>query len=126
MKKAMVSTLCMGVVLVGCMTHTVWEGRCLYENELEKNLEEAVSQTMEEVMEEQSFGMENKNEFIALFLEKFVGSSQNDVDMTVKVISADPVKGLLDIEVSERPVFLGRIEKEITVRRTVLFDRSGV
>lgn len=126
MKKAMVSTLCMGVVLVGCMTHTVWEGRYLYENELEKNLEEAVSQTVEEVMEEQSFDMENKNEFIALFLEKFVGSSQNDVDMTVKVISADPVKGLLDIEVSERPVFLGRIENEITVRRTVLFDRSGV
>ncbi len=126
MKTAMVSTLCIGVVLVGCMTHTVWEGRNTYEKELEKTLAEAVSQTVEEVMEEQTFGMENKNEFVAAFLQRFVQCAENDVDMTVRVISADPVKGLLDIEICERPIFLGRFEKEITVRKTVVFERPTV
>ncbi len=122
MKTAMVSTLCIGVVLVGCMTHTVWEGHVLYERELEEALAEAVTQTVEEVMEEQSFGVEHRNEFVAAFLQKFVQCSDYDVDMTVNVISADPVKGLLDIEVCEKPVFCGGIQKEITVRKTVVFE----
>nr|MBP3599226.1 hypothetical protein [Eubacterium sp.] len=125
MKTAMVSTICIGVVLVGCMTHTVWEGRAICERELEKTLAKAVTQTVEEVMEEQCFGVEHKNEFVAAFLQRFIQCSEHDVDMTVRVLSADPVNGLLDIEVCEKPIFLGRIQSEITVRKTVVFDRPA-
>ncbi len=126
MKRVMVSTICIGVVLIGCMTYTVWEGRSIYESELETALAEAVAQTVEEVMEEEKFGIQQRNEFVAAFLQKFVQCSEHDVDMTVRVISADPEKGLLDIEVCEKPIFLGGVEKEITVRKTVVFDRPAM
>ena len=58
-----------------------------------------MSQTMKEVMEQESYGIQNKNEFIAAFLQALVMRTNSDVDMTVNVITADMEQGLMDIEV---------------------------
>ena len=46
------------------------------------------------------------------------------MDMTVNVISADVEQGLMDIEVTEKITFLNMKEKEIKVRRTVIFEKK--
>ena len=83
-----------------------------------------MSQTMKEVMEQESYGIQNKNEFIAAFLQALVMRTNSDVDMTVNVITADMEQGLMDIEVTEKISFLNMKEKEIKVRRTVVFEKK--
>ena len=115
-----------------------------YKQELEEALSLSVSQTLKEVMEQESYGIEDRNQFIAAFLQALVMRTNSDADMTVSVISADMEKGMLDIEVKERIMDLeGRTGEgkqdnvpsdenialyegdEVVVRRTVIFDHSA-
>ena len=115
-----------------------------YKQELEEALSLSVSQTLKEVMEQESYGIEDRNQFIAAFLQALVMRMNSDADMTVSVISADMEKGMLDIEVKERIMDLeGRTGErkqdnapldenialyegdEVVVRRTVIFDHSA-
>lgn len=129
MKSVIVSFICISAILFVLMIQSEITGKASCEQELEEALSLSVSQTVKEVMEQDSFGIQNKNEFIAAFLQALVLRTNADVDMTVSVLSADLERGLLDIEVKERlaleklPLFRGR-EREIVVRRTVIFENS--
>lgn len=124
MKSVIVSSICVSAILFVLAIHSTIDGQTSYVQELEESLALSVSQTMREVMEQESFGIENKNEFIAAFLQALVLRSNSDVDMTVNVISADMEKGILDIEVKERVELLDACIQEIAVRRTVIFERE--
>ncbi len=124
MKSVIVSSICVSAVLFVLAIHTAIDGRTSYVQELEESLALSVSQTMREVMEQESYGIENRNEFIAAFLQALVLRSNSDVDMTVNVISADMEKGILDIEVKEKVELLNACRQEIVVRRTVIFERE--
>ncbi len=124
MKSVIVSSVCVSAVLFVLAIHTAIDGRTSYVQELEESLALSVSQTMREVMEQESYGIENRNEFIAAFLQALVLRSNSDVDMTVNVISADMEKGILDIEVKEKVELLNACRQEIVVRRTVIFERE--
>lgn len=101
------------------MLHSVVTGRQLYRQALEESMSGAITDTMSEIET-----VEQRNEFIAVFLQKFIQNSDADVDMTVQVISADQEKGLLDIQVIERPVFFSFWHQEVSVRKTVVFDKK--
>lgn len=124
MKSVIVSSVCISAILLVLAIHTVINGKAATLQELEDSLAVSVSQTMKEVMEQESYGIQNKNEFIASFLQALVMRTNSDVDMTVNVISADMERGLMDIEVTEKISFLNMEEKEIKVRRTVIFERK--
>lgn len=124
MKQVIISAVCVSAILSVLAIQSVVDGKASYIQELEDALSVSVSQTMKEVMEQESFGIENRNEFVAAFLQALVIRTNSDVDMTVYVISADIERGLLDIEVKERFNFLNMGEQEISLRRTVIFERA--
>lgn len=124
MKSVIVSSVCISSILLVLAIHTVIDGKMAALQELEDSLAVSVSQTMKEVMEQESYGIQNKNEFIAAFLQALVMRTNSDVDMTVNVITADMEQGLMDIEVTEKISFLNMKEKEIRVRRTVIFEKK--
>ncbi len=124
MKSVIVSFVCISAILLVLAIHTVIDGKSAALQELEDSLAVSVSQTMKEVMEQESYGIQDKNEFIASFLQALVMRTNSDVDMTVNVISADMEQGLMDIEVAEKISFLNMKEKEIKVRRTVIFEKN--
>lgn len=84
-------------------------------------------------MEQESYGIEDRNQFIAAFLQALIVRTNSDADMTVSVISADMEKGMLDIEVKvvqeEKNALLSKGIRqkgnEIVVRRTVIFNRAS-
>lgn len=125
MKQVIISAVCVSAILSVLAIQSVIDGKASYVQELEDALSVSVSQTMKEVMEQESFGIENRNEFIAAFLQALVMRTNSDVDMTVCVISADIERGLLDVEVKERFNFLNMGEQEISLRRTVIFQRDS-
>lgn len=125
MKQVIISAVCVSAILSVLAIQSVIDGKASYEQELEDALSVSVSQTMKEVMEQESFGIENRNEFIAAFLQALVMRTNSDVDMTVCVISADIERGLLDVEIKERFNFLNMGEQEISLRRTVIFQRDS-
>lgn len=124
MKQVIISAVCVSAILSVLAIQSVVDGKASYIQELEDALSVSVSQTMKEVMEQESFGIENRNEFVAAFLQALVMRTNSDVDMTVYIISADVERGLLDIEVKERFNFLNMGEQEISIRRTVIFERA--
>lgn len=126
MKQVIRSAVCVSAILSVLAIQSVVDGKASYVQELEDALSVSVSQTMREVMEQDSFGIEDRNEFVAAFLQALVMRTNSDVDMTVCVISADLERGLLDIEVKERFNFLNMGEQEIALRRTVILERDAV
>ena len=115
MKSVIVSSVCISAILLVLAIHTVIDSKTAALQELEDSLAVSVSQTMKEVMEQESYGIQDKNEFIAAFLQALVMRTNSDVDMTVNVISADVEQGLMYIEVTEKITFLNMKEKEIKV-----------
>lgn len=130
MKSVIVSSVCMSAVLFVLAIQSEINGKTSNVQELEESLAISVSQTMREVMEQESYGIENRNEFIAAFLQAMVMRTNSDVDMTISILSADMENGLMDVEVKEHLVtenvpLGGDDGQEISVRRTVIFERKS-
>ena len=144
MKSIVISSICISSILLVLTIQSEVNRTASYKQELEEALSLSVSQTLKEVMEQESYGIEDRNKFIAAFLQALVMRTNSDADMTVSVISADMEKGMLDIEVKERIMDLeGRTGEgkqdnvpsdenialyegdEVVVRRTVIFDHSA-
>lgn len=129
MKSVILSAICMSSVLLVLAIQSERNSMACYKQELEEALSTAVSQTLKEVFEQDSFGIEDRNEFIAAFLQALIVRTNSDADMEVSIITADMEHGLLDIEVKEQlpsgeaTVLHGK-DREITVRRTVIFDKK--
>lgn len=126
MKSVILSSVCISSFLFVLAIHTIIDGKAAYLQELEDALSVSVSQTMKEVMEQESYGIENRNEFIAAFLQALIVRTNSDVDMTVNVISVDLEQGLMDVEVVEEIQFLQMEAKRLSVRRTVIFEKNHI
>lgn len=129
MKSVVLSAICISSVLLVLAVQSGQNSMSCYKQELEEALSIAVSQTLKEVFEQDSFGIEDRNQFIAALLQALIVKTNSDADMEVCILTADIERGLLDIEVKERlpeeqsSVLLGR-GREIAVRRTVVFDQE--
>lgn len=128
MKMVIISFICISAVLFALLIHSDINAWTSCEQELEEALSLSISQTVKEVMEQKSYGIENRNEFIAAFLQALILRTNSEADMTISVLAADMEKGLLDIEVREclcsSAVEEGVFEdRDIVVRRTVIFER---
>lgn len=129
MKSIVLSAICISAVLLVLAIQSKINGMAYCSHELEEALSVSVSQTLKEVLEQESYGIHERNEFIAAFLQALVVRTNSDADMKVSVISADMEKGLLDIEVRERlsgekESVLPEKDREIVVRRTVVFEKT--
>ena len=133
MRSIVISSICISSILLVLTIQSEVNRKACYKQELEEALSLSVSQTLKEVMEQESYGIEDRNQFIAAFLQAMIVRTNSDADMTVSVISADMEKGMLDIEVKvvqeEKNTPLSKEIRqqgnEIIVRRTVIFDRAS-
>lgn len=128
MKSIILCAICISSVLLVLAVQSGQNSMTCYKQELEEALSIAVSQTLKEVFEQDSFGIENRNQFVAAFLQALIVRTNSDADMEVCILTADVERGLLDIEVKEKlpegqsSVLLAK-DREIIVRRTVVFDQ---
>ena len=92
--------------------------------ELEESLSTAMDQTLTEVMEKNSYGIRNRNEMMAAFLQAMLRKIQDNMDLTVRVYQIDYELGQMDVEVVGEILSEGRKPRKITIRRKMIFDGS--
>ena len=104
-------------------------GRTVRVNELEKNTDTALEQTMYNLKVNKTYGYHTRDgieawseELSADFMQNFLMMMGSDSEITVNVLNADPSKGLLDVETRTNYRSIAGSEREISCRRTVLFD----
>ena len=67
MKSVIVSSVCISTILLVLAIHTVIDGKTAALQELEDSLAVSVSQTMKEVMEQKSYGIQDKSLSLRFF-----------------------------------------------------------
>lgn len=94
------------------------------DTEAEKSLSQSVEQALYVTLKGETHSVENKDEFIAEFMTNLVLQTQSKSELTVRVLEADEIEGLLDIEVTETLTYPDGKIREIKCRRTVLFEEE--
>lgn len=82
----------------------------------------AMHQTMTEVMEGESYGIRDRNQMIAAFLQAMVKRMDMEMDLTVRVHEVDEQLGKMDIEATGIYELPDKSKKTVSVRRKIAFD----
>lgn len=101
------------------------DNRSIRENGLEHNVAIALEQTMENLKVDKKYDIHTEagiDEWVADFIQSLLVSMDNNSEIKVNVLKADPEKGLLDVECVERYSGVNRSVKEISCRKTIIFD----
>ena len=102
MKTIVISMIGIGSILfVVMIQHTASKRMWSYER-AETSLSSAMEQTMSEVMEENHYGIENRNEMLAALLQSLIAKWNHEIDLTVLVHKMDYDKRQMDVEVCGR------------------------
>lgn len=101
----------------------VVSGKDVRENEMDKALNTAVEQTMEQLNKEGSYEIQNVQELIADFHQSLLLHISSDSDLEVKILTADIEKGVLDVEVRQTYQTLRGAKKEAVCKKTVLLEQ---
>ena len=87
-------------------------------------LSSAMEQTMSEVMEENHYGIENRNEMLAALLQSLIAKWNHEIDLTVLVHKMDYDKRQMDVEVCGRMNMDEGKEETVSVRRKIVFEKD--
>lgn len=101
----------------------VVSGKDIRENEMDKALNTAVEQTMEQLKKESGYEIKDAQELIADFHQSLLLHISSDSDLEVKILTADTEKGVLDVEVRQTYQTLRGTKKEAVCRKTVLLEQ---
>lgn len=101
----------------------VVSGKDIRENEMDKALNTAVEQTMEQLKKEGGYEIKDAQELIADFQQSLLLHISSDGDLEVKILTADTEKGVLDVEVRQTYQTLRGTKKEAVCRKTVLLEQ---
>lgn len=93
--------------------------------ELEESLSKAMDQTLSEVMEKSSYGIRNRNEMMAAFLQAMLRKIRDNIDLTVKIYHVDYTLGQMDVEIVGEIDSGDRKSRKIALRRKMIFDTGG-
>lgn len=97
-------------------------GKDVRENEMDKALNTAVEQSLEQLKEEGSYDAENYEELIADFNQKLILHVASDSDLKVEILSADTEKGVLDVKITaDYDTVKGR-RQQSSLRKTVILE----
>ena len=86
------------IIILIIMTIT---GRMQRNTEVNSTISEAVEQSVNAVMNNKAYTIDDKDEFVADVLQNLLNTYENDADITIKIATADKEKGLLGIKVIE-------------------------
>ncbi len=122
MKTVMISVIGVSSLLLVILTQTAINEQSVYEEELNAALSTAMKQTMTEVFERNCYGMTNRNEMIAAFLQAMTKKVSDRVSLTVRIHSFDEQKGIMDVEAIGTYVLPDFREKSISVHRKMKLE----
>ncbi len=123
-KTIVISMIGIGSILfVVMIQHTASKQMWSYER-AETSLSSAMEQTMSEVMEENHYGIENRNEMLAALLQSLIVKWNHEIDLTVLVHKMDYDKRQMDVEVCGRMNMDEGKEETVSVRRKIVFEKD--
>lgn len=111
-----ISSLFLVVMIQQNINASTWE-----KEELEESMATAMEQTLSEVMEGNSYGISNRNEMLAAFLQTMLCRVREDIDLTVKIHQMDYDLGQIDVEATAIYKRDGDEEHKVSVRRKMVF-----
>ena len=124
MKTIVISMIGIGSILfVVMIQHTASKRMWSYER-AETSLSSAMEQTMSEVMEENHYGIENRNEMLAALLQSLIAKWNHEIDLTVLVHKMDYDKRQMHVEVCGRKNMDEGKEETVSVRRKIVFEKD--
>ncbi len=88
-----ISSLFLVVLIQTKINEKTWQ-----EDQLEDALSSSMSETLEEVALKGSYGIDNRNEMMAAFLQMMLRKFDRDIDLTVKIHEINYSLGQMDIE----------------------------
>lgn len=100
------------------------QGRSLRQSEAEHALTESVDAALSNLMEEKIYPIENADLFAADLLQSLLVQTNSKSDLTVSVLEADAVHGILSVEITESYQHPNGDKGTVSAYRTVIFDRE--
>lgn len=107
-------------------TAMVLSGRTVRQNEVDRALDTAVEQTVAELQEEHTYTLDNREEFLADFVEGLLIKIESDSEIEVQVAGIDYEKGLLAIKVIEHFEHMNGKPGTVESERTVLLENYNI
>ena len=107
------------LVIAGTM---IISGQDVRENEMDKALNTAVEQTLEQLKQDGGYEVEEPGELIADFQQSLLMHISSDSQLEVKILTADTQKGVLDVEVTERYQTVKGTKKHAVCRKTEILE----
>lgn len=112
-----ISSFFLVVIIQKNINFQTWE-----REELEESLSFAMEQTLSEVMEKNHYGIEDRNEMIAAFLQAMLRRIREDVNLTVRIHELNFGLGQMDVEILGEIRRKGKSSKKIILRRKMVFQ----
>ncbi len=99
-------------------------GRSTRSNENTDALVTAIETSLDNVMRQKTYTINDSDEFAADFLQTLLLTYKSDSDLTVKILDKDMEKGILSVEVDETYSHPNGKTGTVSVQRTVIFDKK--
>lgn len=122
MKNAIIALIGIAMVIMVTVGINTVENKTMRQNELDSNLDKALERTMEILTIDPVYQIsKNDTEVAADFIENFLVNTTSDAIFKIDIITVDPEKGLLDVQVSESYAQVIGTGK-VSARKTVILD----
>lgn len=115
------------VIMLGCVflvSMMTIEGRSNREQELAENLPLCVEESVNTLLAEKQYDINNRNEFLADLIGNLSVLLDSKNDITVEVEDVDTSKGILAIRVTAEYTHPNGKLGKVSTERTVVFDKA--
>jgi len=116
-------TICAIISIVIVMTLC---GTNMRQNELNRAVDSALQDTVENQFDSKTYSVASNDEFIADFMEALLVQINSDCTIKVNVLDVDYQKGLLSVEIIEKYKHPIGTDGQVSVKRTVIMEQYSV
>ena len=116
-------TICAIISIVIVMTLC---GTNMRQNELNRAVDIALQDTVENQFDSKTYSVSSNEEFIADFIEALLVQINSDCTVKINILDVDYQKGLLSVEVIEKYKHPIGTEGQVSVKRTVIMEQYMV
>ena len=116
-------TICAIISIVIVMTLC---GTNMRQNELNRAVDIALQDTVENQFDSKTYSVSSNDEFIADFIEALLVQINSDCTVKINILDVDYQKGLLSVEVIEKYKHPIGTEGQVSVKRIVIMEQYTV
>ncbi|MCM1257531.1 MAG: hypothetical protein NC307_06720 [Roseburia sp.] len=124
MKHIIYGLVCTLTIVFTVVIALTLQGRTLRSTEIEQALAESVDGALSNLMENNVYPVDSEDLFAADLLQALLAQTNSTSDITVSVLEADFVHGILSVEITEKYRHPNGKKGTVSACRTVIFDRD--